>query len=76
MLKHHLSQHVKSLIEMKGERLPQSTAAKLVNGDAELCISSQVGPEAHPLDHLANLPIYIYIYPNKEEGVLSMLNCF
>lgn len=37
--------------------LPQSTAAELVNADAVLCISSQVDLEAHPLDHLANLPI-------------------
>jgi len=37
--------------------LPQSTAAKLVNSAAVLCISSQVGLEGHPLDHLANLPI-------------------
>jgi hypothetical protein len=37
--------------------LPQSTAAKLGNSDAALCISSQVGLEAHPLDRQANLPI-------------------
>ena len=44
--------------------LPQSTAAMLVNSDAELCISSQVGLEAHPLDHLAYQPIP----QNKEVG--------